>query len=728
MVRAIVAVTLLAMTMGLVVGPTRAFAGPAGASGRLDARPACAATYSVVRGDSWFAISRRVGVSMTSLLGANAAETTTPLLVGATICLPAGASGSTTVVPTTAARATTTAPRVSTGTARPGCAATYSVVRGDSWFAISRRVGVSMTSLLGANAAETTTPLLVGATICLPQASAGGPTTTVPTNPTTTVPPPPTSAPLPVQLAAFPVQGPCWYADTWLAPRGGGRLHEGVDIIGRSGLYLYAVQDGTLTRQAVDRPGSLSGNAWWLTAKDGTYFFYAHLSAFAPGLRVGSKVKAGQVIGFVGRTGSASGNHLHFEVHPRGGRAVNPTAIVRAVDGCKVTAPLPQPEGVALPSPPATAPVTTVPDAGGTTPVTTTPPPNVPTAPPAPAVAPTSPRGPGLWQFGAPRSLGEVMIGALRPSSVRVGGVSGIPGSVTGAIVRLTATSQSAGYLTVYPCDTAPPAASTLSLRAGVTAVGSSIVEIAGGSVCLLSNVSARVRVETLALRSASGVGMQPVAASRVLDTRTTTKIGPGASARISPAALDASGASQAATVSVTIVNPASAGVLSMGFCGQGPWTVPVTADPVSSFAMTMRVSSAGWCLTSSVPMDVIVDVVGLWGGGRAVTTVDPVRAFDSRTTGGQVGSSARVVQVAGVGAVPGSSSSAVVSVTVVTGNLGSSVFVVPCGSPRSSGTVVAASPNRITSAVVPVALGGGTVCVSSIHPVDVIVDVVGAG
>lgn len=616
--------------------------------------------------------------------------------------------------------------------ARSACSASYSVVRGDSWFGLSRRMNVSMTSLLDANGATTATPLMIGDTICLPQGATVAPSPSTTTTTTTTTVPTTTTPPLPVQLAAFPVQGPCWYTDTWLAPRGGGRLHEGVDIIGRSGLYLYAVQDGTLTRQAVDRPGSLSGNAWWLTAKDGTYFFYAHLSAFAPGLRVGSKVKAGQVIGFVGRTGSASGNHLHFEVHPRGGRAVNPTAIVRAVDGCKLTTPLPQPDGVALPSPPTSAPAPTTPTTPGTSaPVVSAPPtpgPTVPPAAPAPSVAPTSPSGAALWQFSAPKSLGEVMVGALRPSSIRVAGVAGISRSVSGAIVRLTATSQAAGYLTVYPCDTAPPVVSTLSLRPGVTSVGSSLVEVAGGALCLMSNVTVRVKVESLAIRAAGGVGVQPVSATRVLDTRTTTRLGPGVTAQIPRSAIGASAATQAATVSVTIVNPDAAGILSMGFCGQGLWTAPFMSDPVSSFAMTMRVSNSGWCLTSSTPMDVIVDVVGLWGASRPVASIDPSRVFDSRSMGGPIGSSGRVLPVAGLGSVPGSASSVLASVTVVTGGLGSSVFVVPCGQPRSSGTVVAASANRVTTAVVPVGLGGGAICVSSVHPVDVIVDVVGAG
>ena len=120
----------------------------------------------------------------------------------------------------------------------------------------------------------------------------------------------------------------------WGAPRSGGRKHQGVDIIAKSGTPLYAVQTGTITKRQTDYRGSLAGNALWLTLPDGTYYFYAHLSSFADGIGVGTKVTAGTVIGYVGTTGNASVPHLHFEVHPNGGAAVNPYPIVKAVSGC----------------------------------------------------------------------------------------------------------------------------------------------------------------------------------------------------------------------------------------------------------------------------------------------------------------------------------------------------------------------------------------------------------
>ena len=138
-----------------------------------------------------------------------------------------------------------------------------------------------------------------------------------------------------VTLQARPLgKGPCWYGDTWQASRGSGRVHLGVDIGAAEGTTLHAVATGRISQIYRDRPGSLSGNGLKIRTADGTYFFYAHLASIAPGIDLGVPVSAGQVIGTVGNTGNAAINHLHFEVHPRGGAAVNPFPYVRAIGAC----------------------------------------------------------------------------------------------------------------------------------------------------------------------------------------------------------------------------------------------------------------------------------------------------------------------------------------------------------------------------------------------------------
>jgi peptidoglycan hydrolase-like protein with peptidoglycan-binding domain len=148
-----------------------------------------------------------------------------------------------------------------------------------------------------------------------------------------------------VALVHFPVQGRCNFADTWHYPRGGGRLHIGVDIIAPEGNLIYAVTDGTITRMFREGSNSMTGNGLRLTMDDGsgTYFFYAHLKDFAPGIAEGTRVVAGQILGTNGKTGNAGVPHLHFEIHPGGVAPVNPYPFVKAVDGCRTTTVPPQP-------------------------------------------------------------------------------------------------------------------------------------------------------------------------------------------------------------------------------------------------------------------------------------------------------------------------------------------------------------------------------------------------
>jgi murein DD-endopeptidase MepM/ murein hydrolase activator NlpD len=99
------------------------------------------------------------------------------------------------------------------------------------------------------------------------------------------------------------------------------------------------VVDGTISKLYWDQPGALSGNGLRVEQANGTYFTYLHMLSFAPGVTVGTQVKAGDVIGFVGTTGSSATPHLHFEIHPYGGAAVNPYPYVKAIDECNNTTP-----------------------------------------------------------------------------------------------------------------------------------------------------------------------------------------------------------------------------------------------------------------------------------------------------------------------------------------------------------------------------------------------------
>ncbi len=123
-----------------------------------------------------------------------------------------------------------------------------------------------------------------------------------------------------------PVQGPSAFSDTWGDGRPGGRHHEGVDMISPHGTPLVAVADGD-ARYWTNSEGALGVS---LTADNGTRYYYGHLSSYEGS---DGRKSAGQLIGYVGSTGRTTVNHLHFEVHPGGGAAVNPYPYVRNA-GC----------------------------------------------------------------------------------------------------------------------------------------------------------------------------------------------------------------------------------------------------------------------------------------------------------------------------------------------------------------------------------------------------------
>jgi murein DD-endopeptidase MepM/ murein hydrolase activator NlpD len=165
-------------------------------------------------------------------------------------------------------------------------------------------------------------------------------TTTAPPPPpttTTTAPPPPPPEPEPepepapeVEVSAgggivCPVAGPVSFVDSWGAARSGGRAHQGTDMMSDYGTPTVAPVGGTVEH----RGSSVGGLSWYLHGDDGTTYYGTHLSGYEN--EGAGWVAAGTVIGYVGDSGNAAGTpHLHFEVQPGGGSAVNSYPFVAA--------------------------------------------------------------------------------------------------------------------------------------------------------------------------------------------------------------------------------------------------------------------------------------------------------------------------------------------------------------------------------------------------------------
>lgn len=137
----------------------------------------------------------------------------------------------------------------------------------------------------------------------------------------------------------FPVIGQVTYTNDFGQARPGGS-HQGNDLMAAKRAPVVAVEEGTVRFWTTS---ASAGCMLYLHGASGTTYEYIHLNndltsgndnkgkcvagvSYAPGLVDGQHVAAGQLIGYVGDSGDANGlhPHLHFEVHPRDGKAVAP--------------------------------------------------------------------------------------------------------------------------------------------------------------------------------------------------------------------------------------------------------------------------------------------------------------------------------------------------------------------------------------------------------------------
>lgn len=128
---------------------------------------------------------------------------------------------------------------------------------------------------------------------------------------------PPTALPVPVQGVR-----PRQIADTFGAPRGRDRTHQGVDIFAPRGTPVVSATRGVVVAL---RDSGLGGRQVWVLGPARERHYYAHLDGWAQHLATGDAVEAGAVLGYVGTTGNARGTppHLHYGIYVVG-RAINP--------------------------------------------------------------------------------------------------------------------------------------------------------------------------------------------------------------------------------------------------------------------------------------------------------------------------------------------------------------------------------------------------------------------
>jgi murein DD-endopeptidase MepM/ murein hydrolase activator NlpD len=119
-----------------------------------------------------------------------------------------------------------------------------------------------------------------------------------------------------------PVWGKPGLSDTFGAARSGGRKHQGIDIFAEEGTPVLATTPGTVTRGAYNN--SLGGTSFGFEDDQGNYHYYTHLSQ-ARNIAPGTRLAAGDVLGYVGRTGNAANTppHLHYSINEGRGSVIN---------------------------------------------------------------------------------------------------------------------------------------------------------------------------------------------------------------------------------------------------------------------------------------------------------------------------------------------------------------------------------------------------------------------
>lgn len=227
------------------------------------------ATVHVIRaGETLAGIASRYGVTVEQLAEANGITDPSRIYIGTRLSL----TGQSFVADSTDA----------------GSATTHTVQAGDTLGSIARRYGVDVNELARTNGISNPNRIQVGQKLTI---SGGG--------------------------WVCPVAGAS-YVNDWGFPRSGERFHQGTDLMAPRGTEVLAPVGGQIKLVT----GTVGGLQFYLHADDGVTYIGTHMEAFG---RSG-RVEAGQVIGYVGDTGNARGGptHLHFEMHPDDGEAVNP--------------------------------------------------------------------------------------------------------------------------------------------------------------------------------------------------------------------------------------------------------------------------------------------------------------------------------------------------------------------------------------------------------------------
>ena len=295
--------------------------------------------------------------------------------------------------------------------------------------------------------------------------------------------------------------------------------------------------------------------------------------------------------------------------------------------------------------------------------------------------------------------------------------------------VNVTAADPaSAGFLTVWPCDAAQPLASTVNFLAGQArgAQATTRLRQPDRAFCVFSNTATDVVVDLQGVFVPSG-GMlfSPVPPDRKLDTRIT--------GRSSTIAVQAPLGAEAVAATLTVTGSALPGFLSAYPCsGTVPTVSNVNWQPgetVAGAAFVPVAADGTFCVFTNSPVDVIVDVTGVFGAAGALrfAPVAPTRMVDTRVgTGGWRGH-VGVGQTIAIGVAPDAAVAVTGTITIVGPGVSGFLTASPCGQPAGQTSSVNAAIGAVIANSLTVGLSpGGNLCITSSAAAHALFDTTG--
>lgn len=341
------------------------------------------------------------------------------------------------------------------------------------------------------------------------------------------------------------------------------------------------------------------------------------------------------------------------------------------------------------------------------------------------------------------------------PLAVPVAGQFGVPTDAGAVSLNVTVVDpEDSGFLTVYPCGAPVPDASNLNYVRGQIVPNAVLSGVGpGGTVCVYSQVVTDVVVDVTGYLPIGG-GFNPLTPVRAADTRVGEGAGvpfpvvKGPLAPQTPLEVPVAGLfavpadAGAVSLNVTVAQPDAPGFVTVYPCGQ-PWPFAsnlnfVTGQTTPNAVVTGLGGEGKVCVYSQVATDVVVDLNGWFTGPPGFTPMTPVRVADTRAGFGagvafppqKLQLAARTpleVPVAGSFGVPVDAAAVSLNVTAANPTGPGFLTVYPCGQPWPLASNLNYSRGQTVPNAVLTGLGtGGKVCIYSMTPTDVFVDLNG--